>query len=248
MLLAGEVFRKLIAAHTIKGGEDMDFSDFLPNAPEPDFGIPGWEGLGSGLLGLSASKPQYIIKTESDRIAFKSMLEMNAEENSSLPSEPIEMSSFATYNRIIDPVNAKCRLALQGSDAEIQSTLNKLSELRKGLEKLTLITPSASYSNLMLQSFDYRKDNHTGHNVLIVDLTFIEVREVASFLTTSSVTEPEPEAAHVTPGEAADGSVVSTEDMGEVQAQSPSSSESDSAQSDNRTAARQIGDAIRGGW
>jgi hypothetical protein len=103
--------------------------------------------------------------------------------------------------------------------------------MRKGVEKVTLITPSASYENLMLQGFDYRKDNHSGHNVLIVDLTLKEVREVPTFVTTSSVTEPEPPA--VSADSAADGSCASAEDVGETQTYSPSSSESSTAESES---------------
>jgi hypothetical protein len=209
----------------------MSLLDLLPgNSTESDFGIPGWNGLGggNGLLGQSQSRPQYIIKTESDRLEFQAMLEMSTTEDSNLPSEPIEQSSFATYNRVIEPIDIKCRLGLQGTSAELQSTLDKLSELRKGMDKLTFVTPSASYQDLMLQGFDYRKDDHTGHNVLLVDLTLVEIREVATAKTTTSVTEPEPE---VSAEEAADGSCASADDIGEVQTSYPTGSESSSADS-----------------
>lgn len=205
----------------------MSVFNLLPrNSTDPDLGIIE----GRGLWWLSQNKPQYIIKTSIGKLAFKSMLEMSVTEESDLPSEPIEKSSFAVYNRVISPLNVKCRLGLQGTDSELQTTLNRLSELRKGTEKLTFITPSATYNDLMLQSFDYRKDEHTGHNVLLVDLTMVEVREVASFQTTSSVTEPEPE---VSAEQSADGSCASAEDVGEVQTSYPSDSESGSASSDS---------------
>lgn len=199
----------------------------------------------SGLMSLFASKPQYIIKAESGDLSFQSMLEMSCNEDSNLPSEPIEQSSFATYNRIIEPLDIKCRLGVQGYPSVLQAMIDRLSELRKGTEKLQFITPSASYENLMLQGFDYRKDNHTGHNVLLVDLTFKEIREVATFLTTTSVTEPEP--APVAAGSTADGSCASSVDGGEVQSVSSSSAENATAQSDNRTSAKKIGDYMRGG-
>jgi hypothetical protein len=88
-----------------------------------------------------------------------------------------------------------------------------------------------SYENYMLESFDYRKDEHTGHNVLTVDIRLKEIREIESQKTTSSVTEPEPEP--VSEEAAAEGSVVSAEDYGEVQASYPSSSESSSADSES---------------
>lgn len=226
----------------------MNLLDLLPgNDTESDFGIPGWNGLGggNGMLGQSQSRPQYIIKTESDRLEFQAMLEMSTTEDSDLPSEPIEQSSFATYNRVIEPIDIKCRLGLQGTPAELQSTLDKLSDLRKGMDKLTFITPSASYQNLMLQGFDYRKDDHTGHNVLLVDLSLVEIREVATAKTTTSATEPEPPA--VAKESAADGSCASEEDVGEVQTITPTQADTAAAESGSgkkRSMLKDLEDAI----
>ncbi len=236
----------------------MDINNFLPGGQSStgiDFGTGGWadkvgsiggggldglinvDGLGglagglSGLMSLFAKKPQYIIKTEKDDLKFQAMLEMSCNEDSVLPSEPIEQSSFASYNRVIEPLEIKCRLGIQGYPSVIQSAIDRLSDLRKGTEKVQLITPSASYEDLMLQGFDYRTDNHTGFNVLIVDLTFKEVREVPTFLTTSSVTEPEPPP--VSAKSTANGSCASEIDGGEVQSAYPSSADTSGAESES---------------
>jgi hypothetical protein len=223
----------------------MALDSFLPGATSPDIYTVGG-GFGGNLLDATASKPQYILKIqpegggeggeggegaslmgESNSVAFHSMLEMGAEESSSLPEEPIEQGSFANYNRTIAPITMTCRLALQGKPAEIQDTINRLQELKKGTEKLTFILPMASYENMMLESFDYRRDDHSGHNLLFVDVRLKEVREVETQKTTSSVTEPEPPP--VSEDAAADGSCVSEVDCGEVQGYSPSDYEAASA-------------------
>ena len=185
----------------------------------------------SGLMSLFASQPQYIIKarSRSGDVAFHSMLELGAEESSNLPEEPIEKGSFADYNRTINPITISCRLASQGTPSTLQSMIERLQELKTGTEKLTFITPMMTYENFMLESFGYRKDEHTGHNVLVVDVRLKEIREIEGQKTTSSVTEPEPPP--VTDDASADGSCVSAEDCGEVQAGYPSSSESSSAES-----------------
>jgi hypothetical protein len=185
----------------------------------------------SGLMSLFASQPQYVVKAESGDIAFHSMLELGAEESSNLPEEPIEKGSFADYNRTINPITINCRLASQGSPSTLQSMIERLQELKTGTEKLTFITPMMTYENFMLESFDYRKDEHTGHNVLVVDVRLKEIREIEGQKTTSSVTEPDPPP--VTADASADGSCVSAEDCGEVQASYPSSSESSSADSES---------------
>ena len=223
----------------------MALDSFLPGATAPDiYTVAG--GFGGSLLDATASKPQYILKIqsegggeggegsegaslmgESNSVAFQSMLEMSASESSSLPEEPIEQGSFASYNRTIEPITMTCRLALQGKPAEIQDVITRLQELKKGTEKLTFILPMASYENMMLESFDYRRDNHSGHNVLMVDVRLKEIREIEDQKTTSSVTEPEPPP--VTEESAADGSCCSEVDCGEVQGQSPSGYETASA-------------------
>ena len=223
----------------------MALDSFLPGATAPDiYTVAG--GFGGSLLDATASKPQYILKIqsegggeggegsegaslmgESNSVAFQSMLEMSASESSSLPEEPIEQGSFASYNLTIEPITMTCRLALQGKPAEIQDVITRLQELKKGTEKLTFILPMASYENMMLESFDYRRDNHSGHNVLMVDVRLKEIREIEDQKTTSSVTEPEPPP--VTEESAADGSCCSEVDCGEVQGQSPSGYETASA-------------------
>jgi hypothetical protein len=214
----------------LPGGQSSTNVDFGGNDWVEKFGKIASGGFSAGsLLSLFASKPQYIVKGENGDLEFQSMLEISVNEDSSLPSEPIEQSSFASYNRIVEPLDVKVRLGIQGYPSKLQSVIDRLSEMRKGTEKVTLITPSASYEDLMLQGFDYRKDNHSGHNVLLVDLTLKEVREVPTSLTTSSVTEPEPAA--VSADSAADGSCASAEDVGETQTYTPSSAVASTAES-----------------
>lgn len=185
------------------------------------------EASGEGVEGGEVETAAPVIGSN-DGIAFQAMLEMSATENSNLPEEPIEQGSFANYNRTIESKVLTCRLGLQGEPSEIQSTLDKLTELKEGTDKITFILPMASYENLMLESFDYRRDDHTGHNVLIVDLRLKEIREVENQKTTSSVTEPEPPP--VSAADAADGSCASEVDCGEVQSYSPSSSDESAAE------------------
>lgn len=229
----------------------MAISEFLPGTATVDpYAVGG--GFGSNLFESSASKPQYILKIqpEGDKgteggtegtttglvgtdssISFHSMLEMSASESSRLPEEPIEQGSFATYNRTIEPITMTCRLGLQGKPSEIQDVIARLQELKKGTEKLTFILPMASYENMMLESFDYRRDDHSGHNVLIVDVRLKEIREIEDQKTTSSVTEPEPPP--VTEESAADGSCCSEVDCGEVQSYDPSAYETTSAETES---------------
>jgi hypothetical protein len=195
-----------------------------------DFNIPvivdNYGGAGTTTEEKS-QPPQYILKDEDgNQVAFYAMMEMGMTSSSQLPSEPIEKGSFANYNRIIDPYEGTCRLALEGTESEIQQALDGLEELRKGLKKIEFIMPFATYENLMLESYDYRRDSHSGFNLLQVDVRLKEIREVESAKTTTSVEEP-PE---ITQEASADASCVSSEDGGQYQTYSPTSTETEASE------------------
>lgn len=199
-----------------------------------DFNIPSisdnFGGAGVNNSNEKTEPPQYILQDEDgNKVAFYSMLEVSLNSNSRLPSEPIEKGSFANYNRVIEPYEGTTRLALEGTESEIQQALDGLEELKKGLKKCELITPFATYENLMLESYDYRRDGHSGFNVLQVDLKLKEIREVESAKTTSSVEEPP----QITESASADASCVSTTDGGQYQTYEPTQAETTAAQSEN---------------
>lgn len=213
-----------------------------------DFNIPvivdNYGGAG-GTTEEKSQPPQYILKDEDgNQVAFYAMMEMGMTSSSQLPSEPIEKGSFANYNRIIDPYEGTCRLALEGTESEIQQALDGLEELRKGLKKIEFIMPFANYENLMLESYDYRRDSHSGFNLLQVDVRLKEIREVESAKTTTSVEEP-PE---ITQEASADASCVSSEDGGQYQTYGPTDAETETANTEsNKTMAKTIYDQIFGG-
>ena len=171
---------------------------------------------------------QYIIRDEKNSVAFRMMLEMSLDSGSIIPTNPIEEGSFKSYNRIIEPKAATAMLVLSGDDAEIQDALASLEELKKGETKIEFITPFDTYENLMLESYDYRRDGHSGQNILQVEIRLKEIREVGTQQTTTAVDEPPP----VTEAAAADGSCVSTEAYGEQQTYSPSTQETAAANSE----------------
>lgn len=170
-----------------------------------------------GLMG--ASQKRYIVRSEQDEVDFSSMLEFSAETSTQLPSEPIEQGSFATYNRVIEPVIIRAKLATMGQSDLLQSKLDELKEMASGNKKITVVTPEQKYPNMMLESFDYRRDNNSGVGLLTVELRLKEVREVATAKTTTAIEEADTE----------DASCVDDEDIGEQQGQAASGAEEEAA-------------------
>ena len=169
----------------------------------------------------------WIVKGQTAAVDFNSMQEFSAEKSSRLPDEPIEKGSFATYNRIIEPRSITCQLSVEGSASKLQSAIDRLTDLCENDEKITLTTPEQSYPNMMLESFDYRRDAMNGRGVLYVDLRFKEIREVKSQQTTTSVEEAEP----IEPEDAEDGSCCDDIDDGEMQGVDASAAEEEAEES-----------------
>lgn len=191
------------------------------------------------LTDFLSTRKSWIVKGQSSSVDFSSMQEFSAEKSSRLPDEPIEKGSFATYNRIIEPRAITCRLAVEGSASKLQSAIDHLTTLCENDEKITLTTPEQNYPNMMLESFDYRRDAQNGRGILYVDLRFKEIREVQSAQTTTSVEEAEP----IDAEDAEDGSVCDDIDDGEMQGVDASEAETEAA--DNRTFAKKGGDWLR---
>ena len=91
-------------------------------------------------------------------------------------------------------------------------------------QRLTIITPSGTYKNMLLESFDYRRDVNAGNGVLFVDLRIKEIREVPSFTTTKSVEEP------VEEEDTEDGSCADEEEQGEAQGEPATEAEEAAAE------------------
>ena len=176
----------------------------------------------------------WIVRGQSAAVDFNSMQEFSAEKGSRLPDEPIEKGSFATYNRVIEPRAITARLSVEGSAADLQNAIDRLTALCENDEKITLTTPEQSYKNMMLESFDYRRDAQNGRGVLYVDLRFKEIREVQSAQTTTAVEEAEP----IDAEDCEDGSCADDIDDGEVQGAAANQAEEEA----------ESGGRYRSGW
>ena len=174
----------------------------------------------------------WIVRGQSAAVDFNSMQEFSAEKGSRLPDEPIEKGSFATYNRVIEPRSITARLSVEGSAADLQNAIDRLTALCENDEKITLTTPEQNYKNMMLESFDYRRDSSNGRGVLYVDLRFKEIREVASQQTTTAVEEAEEP---IDAEDAEDGSVADDVDDGEVQGTTASEAEEEAESGGKKT-------------
>jgi hypothetical protein len=124
-------------------------------------------------------------------LEFDSMISIEVKSGGKALTEPVEAGGFAMYNKVEDPLEISVSLARMGPPATVSAALDRLEELRRGLEKLTLSTPAATYGSLTLESFSYRRASDGGSWLLAVDCSLREVREVETNVTTESGLPPE---------------------------------------------------------
>lgn len=89
---------------------------------------------------------------------------------------PVEQGSFATYNKVNDPFTATVRMAVGGTVAQRNAFLQALEMLSDSTALYTLVTPEASYKNVNMERYDYRRDSRNGAGMIVASCRFLEVR------------------------------------------------------------------------
>jgi hypothetical protein len=125
-----------------------------------------------------------------DAIIFTAFIGIEVSNESQAPSNPIEEGSFANYNKVQTPASLSLTLAVQGTDFELETVLDKLNRFSGEASKLIVVTPSVIYDNLTLVQYSYRRSAEQGATLLTVALTFTEVRETRVQVTTKVITKP----------------------------------------------------------
>ena len=128
-----------------------------------------------------------IVKDGRAVIVFTSMLDLSVTSDSTLPEEPIEQGSFATYNRTLYSDRLEVKLAIEGDRADLQRAQDTLKELKSGTDIFSLVTPDYEHKNLTLEGYDYTRDTTASNGLLVVTLRLKEIREIETATTVVSV-------------------------------------------------------------
>jgi hypothetical protein len=134
----------------------------------------------------------WTVLTEDGReaVEFQSFIDMDFANEALAPNYPVEAGSFANYNKVQSPADIRVSLALQGTDFEIEAALARLDTFSKEASKLIVVTSAAVYDSLTLTGVSYSRRAESGVTLLIVLLSFYEVRESRSQVTTTVITQP----------------------------------------------------------
>lgn len=90
---------------------------------------------------------------------------------------PVEKGTFATYNKVIEPWTNKIRLAV-GGKARMAAFMAALQSELSQANLYNVVTPTVTYMNCTLEGYDYSQAAEAGLNLLVVDLSLLQVREV----------------------------------------------------------------------
>ena len=90
---------------------------------------------------------------------------------------PVEQGSFSAYNKVNDPFVGAVRMAVGGTLADREQFLQDLQTLADSLDLYTLVTPEASYSNVNMERFDYRRETRNGAGIIVANCHFVEIRQ-----------------------------------------------------------------------
>lgn len=111
-------------------------------------------------------------------VQFDGIMDIDVKNESKVLTSPIEKSSFAAYNKVETPLDVVITGASQQDGAAQSAILDALNKLVSGAELVDIVTPTAVYLKMTLESYSYKRTATDGASLLVVELHAIEVREV----------------------------------------------------------------------
>lgn len=145
-------------------------------------------------------------------------------------SAPVEENSFQTYNKTSEPISISMDIVFQGTNAEIQSALEKVLELKNSTEKFSIVTPFYEFQNFTLENFGYSLTAENGYGSVVVSLSCVEVKEVTATYTSVSQESIQANQTTISESDATEPSDVTTVDTGRTATATPTAEETAAAE------------------
>ncbi len=111
-------------------------------------------------------------------VNFTSLISMEVTRDGDTVSTPVELGSFASYNKIQKPAVIKVSLGLEGDQYLIDLAILAIKELQKTTALVSLCTPSSLFESLTIKSHNYKYEKTAG--MLTVNLPLAEVRQAGT--------------------------------------------------------------------
>lgn len=120
-----------------------------------------------------------------------SVVELDFDADSNINSHPVELGGFAAYNRVQESISIRLLLACQGKNMPRSTFLSTLKSLREGTQIVTIATPDASYANMTLKRYGYKKRAENGAVTIWADTQWVEERSTNVVVSAPPTSQPQ---------------------------------------------------------
>ncbi len=104
---------------------------------------------------------------------------------------PIELGTFANYNKVDLPFLATVRMTMGGNQLDRADFLDRLVEIGTSTQLYNVVTPEHVYLNANIIDYDYTRTANSGAGLIIADIKLMEIRLTGqrTFSNTQSTTD-----------------------------------------------------------
>lgn len=104
---------------------------------------------------------------------------------------PVERGSFASYNKVELPSAPMVTLCMSGSESDRAKFLDAIDRACKSTELYRIASPEVTYIDYAIERYNYSRRSTRGANLLIVEISLKEVRQVSAQYGMAKVTQPQ---------------------------------------------------------
>lgn len=120
-----------------------------------------------------------------------SVVDFEISVDSNVNTHPVEQGGFSAYNRVQEPISIRMTLACQGKNMSRETFLSTLKSLREGTTIVTISTPDASYPNMTLKGYGYKKIAERGAVTIWADTQWVEERSTNVVVSAPPTSQPQ---------------------------------------------------------
>jgi len=130
------------------------------------------------------------IYSDSDTaITADSVVDVSYRQDWNVSDYPIEAGSFASYNKVRVPFDARVRFASGGTSSNREALLSSIAAIADDTNLYDVVTPEATYTNSNIVHYEYRRSAKNGLGLMTVDIWLRQIMQTAS-TSYSSTAEP----------------------------------------------------------
>ncbi len=112
---------------------------------------------------------------------------------------PIEKGGFVSYNKVERPANPVVTFSFDGSEQDRGSFLAAIDNAVKSTDLYSVVTPEIVYVDYSVERYGYQRRSDKGANLLIVEISLSEIRQVSAQYTQSQTPINNPKNVGATP-------------------------------------------------